>query len=120
MLDLKKLARAGAVAGLLLGGSATAALADDARDFDIVNGSTSIITKLYVAPSAASDWGPQILTQAVPPGATLHITFSGPGTPGCQYDIHISYNDDRPDQLNNVIVCNINALNISDQGLSFS
>ncbi|HLG70251.1 MAG TPA: hypothetical protein VK009_07490 [Chloroflexota bacterium] len=117
---LSNLVRAGAVAGLMLAGSATAALADDQRDFDIVNGSTSTITKLYVAPSASSEWGPQLLQGPIGPGGVLHITFTGPGVPGCQYDVHISYNDDRPDQLNNVVVCNINSLNVADSGITFT
>jgi hypothetical protein len=117
---LSNVLRAGAVAGLMLAGSASAALADDARDFDLVNGSTSIITKMYIAPSASTEWGPQVLKAPINPAETTSFSFSGPGAPGCLYDIHISYNDDRPDQLNNVNVCNVATLNVADTGITFT
>ena len=119
-MSTTNLLRAGAAAGILLGLTANATLAADQRDFDIVNASTSVITKVYVAPSTSSDWGPQLLSTPIGAGGVLHLTFSGPGAPNCQYDIHISYNDDTPDELDNVVVCNINAVNVADSGITFS
>ena len=118
--SLSTLVRGGAAAGLILAATATAALADDARDFAIINGSTSIITKVYIAPTSASDWGPQVLSAPINPAETRAFSFSGPSVPGCLYDIHISYNDDRPDELDSVNICNVATVNVADEGITFT
>jgi len=83
----------------------TAAAAQDARDFDIVNQSTASIDAVYVAPSASTSWGSNILSAQVRPGQTLQVRF-GDFAPGlCTYDLYTSYTDGSTGTLNELNLC---------------
>ena len=101
-------------ASVLLLTSHSTALADDARDFDISNESSYSMTSVWLAPSAATDWGYAINPSEVPSGAVLHITFPYAAPGACMYDLHIAYNDGRPDQLSDLNICNVLTIHITD------
>src|SRR5687768_11830830 len=52
------------------------AAAQDVRDFTFQNSSAWMIVSLNVSPVNRSDWGPNILSRAVPPGQSINVTFN--------------------------------------------
>ncbi len=69
------------------------AVAGDARNFTVINGSHSIIDQLYVESSQSSDWGEDILGKDIlKPGESTYIYFTD-NSKTCTYDIKAVYTD---------------------------
>src|SRR5437879_13552931 len=48
----------------------------DPRDFNVVNGSSIVLTHVFVSPSDTQDWGVDIMGRDVlRPAETFHVTF---------------------------------------------
>jgi hypothetical protein len=97
--------------------SAGPALAQDLRDFDIVNTSDVAAGGVYVSPSSADTWGPNILSDDVGPGDTLHVYFSD-DLDTCDYDLYISYADGTRNQLSSLNLCATFRVVIHDTGIT--
>ncbi|MBI2755576.1 MAG: hypothetical protein HYX52_02600 [Chloroflexi bacterium] len=108
-----------ALVGLLSIGAAVPAFAQDQRDFQILNNSSGPIVNAWIAPSDAADWGPQVLSAPIEPGETRGIVFLYPAPGVCSYDIHLTYADERPDQLNGLDICAVNVITVNDNSIGF-
>lgn len=110
---VRPLAIAAIAAGLLIASHSTA-LADDQRDFDISNESSQSMVGVWISPSASTEWGPMVNPSEVPSYAVLHVTFPYAAPGMCTYDIHVSYADGRPDQLEGIDICNVLTIHVTD------
>ena len=76
----------------LLGGGAQRALADDPRDFTLVNGSQVTIREVYVSASDVQSWQDDVLgADVLPPGDRVNIRFNPTDADAgkCVYDIRV-------------------------------
>src|SRR5215203_722344 len=74
----------------LLGGSPQRALADDPRDFTLVNGSQITIREVYVSASDMQSWQEDVLgADVLPPGDRVNVRFNPTDADSgkCLYDI---------------------------------
>ena len=103
------------VAGL----PAAPAAADDDRDFMIVNDSSSDVIELWVARSDSDTWGSQILhTPIAADGGSTNIVFPYPAPGVCLYWIHAKHEDGDTSELQNVNLCEIFVVTITDTDIS--
>ena len=78
--------------GLVLGFAAKSHAEELNLDFTLVNSTGYSIKEVYVAPSASTDWGDDILSKPLKDGQSLKITFH-PKATATKWDISIVWED---------------------------
>ena len=112
--NLRSLMIAAPLAGALLLPLAHAAHADQ-RDFTLVNGSSVVLTHLYVSPTAVEDWGDDILGLLVTgPGEQVMVSFSRFVPGDCGYDILVLSQEGAQGKLLGVDLCATETVTFSD------
>ena len=98
----------------------TTAFAQDMRDFAISNESSDVMMSAWIAPSAASEWGHQVLSAPIGPGEVRQFVFPYPQPGVCVYDLHIEYFiDNRPDKLEGVNICTVATIRVTDTTITY-
>ncbi len=69
-------------------GAATPAEAGP-QDFTLTNALPGTITQLFVGESSNPNWGPNVLSGAIPTGASAPVTFDGFPEASCTFDVRI-------------------------------
>ena len=111
---LRSLAIAAPLALALASPLSTAVHADQ-RDFTLINGSSAVLTHLYVSPSASEQWGEDILGQAVVnPTESVFVYFSNFTADGCGYDILASFSDGGQGKMLAADLCASDSITFSD------
>lgn len=100
-MDIRILRTAAMVALLL---ASSVALARDIS-FTVDNRTGSTMTGLYGGPSSQGEWGDNILSQRIPPGAQLEVTV-GRGQ-GCSWDFLYEFADKASYEEYEVDICAI-------------
>lgn len=100
----------------VLGGAPQRALADDPRDFTLVNGSQVTIREVYVSPTDAQSWQEDVLGQDVlPPGERVNIRFNANDADAgkCVYDIRVVGNNGAEGRMTQVNLCTTTTVTFS-------
>lgn len=101
--------------------SAVPVFADDARDFTVVNNSSSPVTELWVAQSDSETWGEQILSSEIEAGGGERmIVFPYPAPGVCLYWVHAAHADGSSGELRDLNLCEIFVVTITDTVISAS
>lgn len=91
----------GVLAFVLAAGWALAGM----QDFTLTNNSGSIITNVYVSPSAEDSWGSDILGEDVlEPGMAAAVSFEG-SDDVCEWDIMVVTEDGSQSAITGVDLC---------------
>ena len=62
----------------------------DPRDFNVVNGSSIVLTHVFVSPSDTQEWGEDIMGRDVlSPAETVNVTFGKFDGNSCLYDVKV-------------------------------
>ncbi len=62
----------------------------DPRDFNVVNGTSVVLTHVFVSPSDIVDWGDDIMGRDVlNPAETVNVTFGKFDGNSCLYDVKV-------------------------------
>lgn len=94
--------------GVLLGASAWAAPAAAQNRFNLVNNTGQTIEQVYVSPSRISNWGPDILGNAVlPPGRAVWVV---PQLSDCVLDIRVVFSGGRAEERRGVNACQLTTI----------
>lgn len=94
-----------AIALPLISMGAQSALADP-RNFTVINGSSLLITHLYVSHSSENTWGPDILgADVLPQGQSVDIVFPSAEEGICTYDIKVTGEGGTEGRLDAVNLC---------------
>jgi hypothetical protein len=89
------------------------ARADD-RDFDIVNNNTlNQIDAVYLSPSDTTDWGANLLDDAIDPGQLRGIFFSD-ALVTCVYDIRVELRSGSVAELYDLDLCTASTITLDD------
>ena len=73
--------------------------------FTVQNESGATMTALYGGPSSQDDWGGNILSGRIPPGAELVVTISD--ARACEYDFRYEFSDKESYEEYGVDICEI-------------
>jgi hypothetical protein len=87
----------------------------DQRDFTLINGSSAVLTHLYVSPTASEEWGEDILGQTVVnPTESVLVYFASFSPGGCGYDILASFSDGGQGKMLAADLCASDSITFSD------
>lgn len=103
-----------AVAGLV--GAPQRALAEDPRDFTLVNGSQVTIREVYVSASDVQSWQDDVLGEDVlPPGERVNIRFNPNDADAgkCLYDIRVIGSNGAEGRMTLVNLCETTTVTFS-------
>jgi hypothetical protein len=108
-----------AAAALMVSGLGVLPVSADDRDFIIVNESSSAVTGLWVARSDSDSWGSQVLSSDIAAGGgSRQIVFTYPAPGVCLYWVHAEHQDRDTSELQNVNLCEIFIITITDTDIS--
>jgi hypothetical protein len=86
----------------------------DPRDFTLINGTSTVITHVYVGPSDSEDWGDDILGQDVlAPGESVFIYFTRFDGSSCLYDIMVMTREGGEGYLYKIDLCSTTTVTFS-------
>lgn len=74
--------------------------------FKLVNNTSKTIVDFRVDPSSQSNWGESILSEPIPPGATVSVIIADDRT-DCTYDMYTKWSDDTDKVESNVDMCEL-------------
>jgi hypothetical protein len=112
-LRLPRLLLTGVSAIALLLVLAQSAFADP-RDFQLNNNSNVVIAYVYVSPSAANDWGDDIMgTDVLGSGQSVNITFPKFDGSTCNYDVKVIGTGGEEGYLYKVDLCSVSNVSFS-------
>lgn len=108
--------RIAAALALSLAAPASQALAQAQQNFALVNRTGYQINEVYVSPTAADQWGRDILGDGVMPNnQRRNITFPQ-RTQACMFDIRIVYADNERAERRNVNLCQVSVVTLTYSG----
>jgi hypothetical protein len=86
----------------------------DPRDFELNNNSSVDIAYVYVSPSAADDWGDDIMgTDVLPAGQSVNVTFRKFDGETCNYDVKVVGVGGEEGYLYKVDLCSVSHVTFS-------
>jgi hypothetical protein len=100
----------------LLAGTPQRTLADDPRDFTLVNDSQITIREVYVSASDVQSWQDDVLgNDVLPPGEQLNIRFNPNDADAgkCMYDIRVVGTNGAEGRMNAVNLCQTTTVTFS-------
>ena len=87
----------------------------DQRDFNVVNGSSIVLTHVFVSPSDTADWGDDIMGRDVlAPDETVSVTFGKFDANTCLYDVKVLAQSGQTGVLYKVDLCTVTTVTFSD------
>ncbi|MGE3272106.1 MAG: hypothetical protein AB7P40_25355 [Chloroflexota bacterium] len=102
---------AGAMLALSLVIASVSTAFADPRDFILINGTGTVISEVYVAPSNLDDWGEDVMgVDVLGPGENVKITFARFTEGDCYYDIKVITAEGAEGELNQVNLCETNTV----------
>lgn len=104
----------GAMAGLVLAGTALPVAAEDIY-FTLINESNRSLHYFYASPASSNSWGPDLLRG----GHTLRAGYNGTvtiadGSTECYYDFLFVMDDRSETQVSDVDICSLGSYTIYD------
>lgn len=90
----------------------TVARAEAKQDFTLYNKTGYTIDKVYVSPSASSDWESDVLGRdQLSDGDSVHITFSR-ADKSCKWDLKVVWTDDSSSEWTGFDLCSVSKIKI--------
>jgi len=87
----------------------------DPRDFNVVNGTSVVLTHVFVSPSDTQDWGDDIMGRDVlNPAETVNVTFGKFDGTSCLYDVKVVGQAGASGVLYKVDLCSVTTVTFSD------
>src|SRR5436190_18963382 len=87
----------------------------DPRDFNVVNGTSVVLTHVFVSPSDTQDWGDDIMGRDVlNPAETVNVTFAKFDGSTCLYDVKVVGQAGESGVLYKVDLCSVTTVTFSD------
>lgn len=74
-------------------------------DFTVQNETGYTLTGLYGGPSSEEDWGGNILSGRIPPGAEMQVSIQGANS--CEWDFRYEFSDQESYEEYEVNICAI-------------
>lgn len=100
------------LAVMLAVGSGNAARAEAKQDFTLLNKTGYTIDKVFVSPSAATDWDSDVLGRdQLANGESVHITFSR-ADKSCKWDVKVVWTDDSSSEWSGFDLCSVSTIKI--------
>ena len=92
------------------------ALADDQRDFTVVNNTSTPLKALFVSLSGSTTWGENVLDESIPTGASTDLSYVGEAS-SCLFDIKGIFLDGAETEDRQVDFCKVGTYTFNDEGL---
>ena len=89
-------------------------LADNKRDFSIVNNTNTSLNALYISASGSNDWGENVLDKSVPSGGSAQLHYTG-NSSDCLFDIKGVFSDGVETDERQVDFCKVGKYTFHDQ-----
>lgn len=106
-----------AAAATLAVGASSPAMAADARDFTLHNGTGTSITHVYVSESENDKWEEDVLGKdTLENGEETKITFNGYGANVCKFDIKIVVDGEKSWIVDGIDLCETSDVTFKMQG----
>lgn len=93
----------------------TAAMAQDQRDFTLINGTGRTITQLFISPATTNDWEEDVLgVDTLEDSAKVDVHFQGDADT-CVYDLKIVHDDGDAAVWGAIDLCKVNYVSVQYQ-----
>lgn len=89
-------------------------LADDKRDFSVVNNTKTPLDALYISVSGFNSWGENVLDKSVPSGESVKLHYTG-NSSDCLFDIKGVFSDGVETDERQVDFCKVGTYTFHDQ-----
>jgi hypothetical protein len=94
----------------------SSALADDQRDFTVVNNTSTTLEALFVSSSGSTTWGENVLDESIPTGASTALNYMGEAS-DCLFDIKGIFSDGVETEDRRVDFCKVSTYTFNDEGM---
>ena len=92
------------------------ALADDQRDFTVVNNTSTTLKALFISSSGSTMWGENVLDESIPTGASTELNFIGEAS-DCLFDIKGIFSDGAETEDRQVDFCKVGTYTFNNEGM---
>ena len=84
------------------------------QDFSMVNNTGMILIDVFISPSSADNWGPDVIPKdMILDGETFNFTFTGVDPEHCSWDIMFTADDGVKYYMKGVDLCTITTITLS-------
>ncbi|HAA29200.1 MAG TPA: hypothetical protein DCE56_17735 [Cyanobacteria bacterium UBA8553] len=90
------------------------ALADDKRDFSIINNTSTALDALYISASGSNNWGDNVLEKSIPSGDSADLHYTG-NSSDCLFDIKGVFSDGVETDERQVDFCKVGTYTFHDE-----
>ena len=89
-------------------------LADDKRDFSVINQTSTTLEALYISTSGSNNWGENVLDKSVPSGESAELHYTG-NSSDCLFDIKGVFSDGVETDERQVDFCKVGTYTFHDE-----
>ncbi len=91
-------------------------IAQSNQDFSIANNTGMILVDIFISPSNADNWGPDVIPKdMILDGETFNFTFAGVNPEQCSWDIMFTADTGTQYYMKGVDLCTLTSITLSKQ-----